>query len=64
MSKFTEEEVILMEELCRNLLEANEELNAKIIAIDAMLKNEMRKTKHLQNIVREYETRINNRSAN
>lgn len=59
MSKFTEEEVILMEELCRKLLESNEELNAKIIAIDAMLKNEMRKTQHLQNIVREYEARIN-----
>ena len=33
----------------------NEELRAKIIAIDAMLKNEMRKTKRLTQIIKLYE---------
>ena len=33
----------------------NEDLRAKIIAIDAMLKNEMRKTKRLTQIIKLYE---------
>jgi hypothetical protein len=34
----------------------NEELRAKIIAMDAMLKNEMSKTKRLTQILKLYET--------
>jgi hypothetical protein len=34
----------------------NEELRAKIIAMDAMLKNEMSKTKRLTQIIKLYET--------
>jgi hypothetical protein len=34
----------------------NEELRAKIIAMDAMLKNEMAKTKRLTQILKLYET--------
>jgi hypothetical protein len=34
----------------------NEELRAKIIAMDAMLKNEMAKTKRLTQIIKLYET--------
>ena len=33
----------------------NEELRAKIIAMDAMLKNEMSKTKRLRQIIKLYE---------
>lgn len=39
MSKFSDEEVVLLEELCRKLLDMNEELNSKIIAMDAMCRN-------------------------
>ena len=38
----------------------NDELRAKIIAMDAMLKNEMSKTKRLTQIIKLYETNINN----
>jgi len=59
MSKYTEEEVQQLVELVGKLLEANEELNARVIAIDAYLKNEMSRTKQLKQIIKEYETRIN-----
>jgi hypothetical protein len=39
MSKYTDEEVKLMEDLCRELLTINEELNAKVIAMDALCRN-------------------------
>jgi predicted transglutaminase-like cysteine proteinase len=39
MSKYTDEEVKLMEDLCRELLNINEDLNAKIIAMDSMCRN-------------------------
>jgi len=38
----------------------NEELRAKIIAMDAMLKNEMAKTKRLSKIIKLYETNTYN----
>jgi len=38
----------------------NEELRAKLIAMDAMLKNEISKTKRLTQIIKLYETNINN----
>ena len=64
MSKYTEEEVQQLVELVGKLLEANEELNARVIAIDAYLKNEMSRTKQLKQIIREYEARINYNSPN
>lgn len=64
MSKYTEEEVQQLVELVGKLLEANEELNARVIAIDAYLKNEMARTKQLKQIIREYEARINYNSSN
>ena len=36
--------------------QANEQLRAKMIAMDAMLKNEMSKTKRLTQIIKLYET--------
>ena len=64
MSKYTEEEVQQLVELVGKLLEANEELNARVIAIDAYLKNEMSRTKQLKQIIREYEARNNYNSPN
>ena len=64
MSKYTEEEVQQLVELVGKLLEANEELNARVIAIDAYLRNEMSRTKQLKQIIKEYEARINYNSPN
>jgi hypothetical protein len=64
MSRYTEEEVQQLVELVGKLLEANEELNARVIAIDAYLKNEMARTKQLKNIIRQYEARDNYNSPN
>jgi hypothetical protein len=64
MSKYTDEEIQQLVELVSKLLEANEELNARVIAIDAYLKNEMSRTKQLKQIIREYEARINYNSSN
>ena len=64
MSKYTDEEVKQLVELVGKLLEANEELNARVIAIDAYLKNEMSRTKQLKQIIRQYEARDNYNSPN
>ena len=40
----------------KEMQNVNEELRAKIIAMDAMLKNEMSKTKRLTQIIKLYET--------
>ena len=64
MSRYTEEEVEQLVELVGKLLEANEELNARVIAIDAYLKNEMARTKQLKQIIRQYEARDNYNSPN
>ena len=64
MSKYTEEEVQQLVELVGKLLEANEELNDRVIAIDAYLKNEMSRTKQLKQIIRQYEARDNYNSPN
>ena len=64
MSKYTDDEIQQLVELVGKLLEANEELNARVIAIDAYLKNEMSRTKQLKQIIREYEARINYNSPN
>lgn len=44
----------------KEMQSVNDELRAKIIAMDAMLKNEMSKTKRLTQIIKLYETNINN----
>ena len=64
MSKYTDEEVQQLVELVGKLLEANEELNARVIAIDAYLKNEISRTKQLKQIIRQYEARDNYNSPN
>ena len=64
MSKYTDEEIQQLVELVSKLLEANEELNARVIAIDAYLKNEMSRTKQLKQIIRQYEARNNYNSPN
>lgn len=64
MSKYTDEEIQQLVELVGKLLEANEELNARVIAIDAYLRNEMSRTKQLKQIIKEYEARINYNSPN
>ena len=64
MNKYTEEEIQQLVELVGKLLEANEELNARVIAIDAYLRNEMSRTKQLKQIIKEYEARINYNSPN
>ena len=46
--KYTDYEIQQMEALCRELLSANEELNARCIAFSAKLDNEEKKVKKLQ----------------
>jgi hypothetical protein len=67
MDKWSNEEIEQVERLCRDLLMANEELNSKIIAMDAMVKNSDAKNRHLQRqitelkyIIQVYEERTNN----
>jgi hypothetical protein len=45
--KYTEEQIIEMENLVRHLLEVIDEQNAKLIAFNAKLENEERKVKKL-----------------
>jgi acyl-CoA reductase-like NAD-dependent aldehyde dehydrogenase len=67
MNKYTAEEVEQVVALCTELLVANEELNSKIIAMDAMVKNSDAKNRHLQRQITElkyiigiYEAKDNN----
>jgi hypothetical protein len=53
MSKWSDEEIEQVVALCTELLVANEELNSKIIAIDAMVKNSDAKNRHLQRQITE-----------
>lgn len=53
MSKFSEEEILQMEDLIRELLKINEELNAMVIGFDAKLKNEEAKVRRLETILRD-----------
>ena len=46
--KYSEKEIQQIENLCRELLHINEELNAKIIAMNAKLENEEKKVSKLQ----------------
>jgi len=53
MNKWSDDEIAQVERLCRDLLMANEELNSKIIAMDAMVKNSDAKNRHLQRQIAE-----------
>lgn len=46
--KYTDYEIQQMEALCRELLSINEELNARIIAMNAKLENEEKKVIQLK----------------
>jgi hypothetical protein len=48
MNKYTEKEIELLDGLLSELVNINDELNAKCIAFDAKLKNEEAKVKALQ----------------
>ena len=52
---WNEEELKNLILYAKEMQEVNEELRAKIIAMDAMLKNEMSKTKKLTQIIKLYE---------
>ena len=49
--KYTNEEIEKLEQLCRELLIANEELNARCIAMNAKLENEEKKVIRLTNLI-------------
>jgi hypothetical protein len=57
---YTSEEVKDLLLYVQETQHSNEELRAKIIAMDAMLKNEMAKNKQLKQLIQLYETNINN----
>ena len=48
---YTQKEVEQVFELAQHLIQINEELNAKIIAFDAKLKNEEAKVRQLQLLI-------------
>lgn len=52
--KFSEIEIIQMEELIKELLKINGDLNAMVIGFDAKLKNEEAKTKRLTALLSEH----------
>ena len=52
---WNEEELKNLILYAKEMQQHNEDLRAKIIAIDAMLKNEMSKTKRLRQIIKLYE---------
>ena len=52
---WTEDEIKDLILYAKEMQNVNEELRAKIIAMDAMLKNEMSKTKRLRQIIKLYE---------
>jgi erythromycin esterase-like protein len=53
---WNEEEIRDLILFAKEMQSTNEDLRAKIIAMDAMLKNEMAKTKRLTQIIKLYET--------
>jgi|APGre2960657404_1045060.scaffolds.fasta_scaffold69561_2 hypothetical protein len=56
--KYTDEEIGQMEDLIRELIKINEELNAMVIGFDAKLKNEEAKVKRLTQILEQYGIRV------
>lgn len=58
MSNFNDEEVDRIVELCNELLKANEELNAKIIAMDAWVRNGDAKIRLQKNYIKQLEALV------
>ncbi len=56
---FTTEEITQLIDLVSELVSANNELNARMIAFNAKLENEEKKVKHLSNKVSYYEDILN-----
>ena len=54
MQTWTEEEIRDLLLYVKEMSNINEELTAKLIAMDAMLKNEMAKTKQLKEVLKKY----------
>lgn len=54
MQTWTEDEIRDLLLYVQSIKKENEDLKAKVIAIDAMLKNEMAKTKQLKQILQSY----------
>jgi len=59
MSKYTEEEIEQLVQLVRELLASNEELNTKIIAMDAYVKNADKKNLQLQMMISQLKLQMN-----
>lgn len=58
MSNFNDEEIDRIVELCNELLKANEELNAKIIAMDAYVRNGDAKIRLQKNYIKQLEALV------
>lgn len=54
MQTWTENEIKELILFAQSLRQENEDLRAKVIAMDAMLKNEMAKVKQLKHILQNY----------
>jgi len=54
MQTWTEDEIRELILFAQSMRQENEDLRAKVIAMDAMLKNEMAKVKQLQMILKQY----------
>lgn len=54
MQTWNEEEIKELILFAQSMRQENDDLRAKIIAMDAMLKNEMAKTKQLKQVLKKY----------
>ena len=54
MQSWNEEEIKELLLFVQSIRKENDDLRAKIIAMDAMLKNEMAKTKQLKQVLKKY----------
>jgi len=61
-NKYTEKEIQQLVALCRELLEANETLNANIIAMNAKLENEEKKVIRLSNQIAQMSLMFTNKT--
>jgi len=60
--EFTEEDILQLLEMSRELLAHNEELNARIIAMNAKLENEERKVIRLSNQIAQLSLMFTNKT--
>ena len=54
MQSWNEDEIKELILFAQSMRQENEDLKAKLIAMDAMLKNEMAKTKQLKQVLKKY----------